>query len=457
MAPRTFAFAGLLALSLLAGPGATHSHVHLHAQEMPVSYICPMDPDVLDDKPSTCPICKMDLQPVRLESAWTCPTHQQQVVRTQSGQCPIDRRELVMVTVAHFYECASEKRGTSYADPGKCADGAPRIEKRELRAHGDHNPRHGGQFFMASDKWHHLEGTYPERGLFRLYLFDNFTKPLAVREATGRAVTREENGKEVEAFQLTPKGDASIFEARLGKNVTLPLTVTAKIKFSKNQPEQRFDFAFTELSKDAPAAAATTTSAKPAPAPSPAANPGRPTPTPAAAPAPVQAPSAAAAAAPPAAAPATPASSVPASTAAAAPAVPQVPPAPPAGQFPANVELAPPKAGALEEVLPTTSKELLALLHQRRQEADGLIKDNLFAQIYVPAMSGKGIALALENYVGELSDGQRARALAGIRRLVLAAWQLDFFGDLGNKEKLGQTYTLFAAAVADIEGAYAGR
>jgi hypothetical protein len=111
----------------------------------------------------------------------------------------------------------------------------------------------------------------------------------------------------------------------------------------------------------------------------------------------------------------------------------------------------------LDEVLPTSSPELLALLHKRREEADRLIKDNLFAQIYVPAMSGKNIALALEGYVNELPDRRRAEALAGIRRLVLTAWQLDYFGDLGNKEKLGEAYTLFAGAVADIEAAYAGK
>ena len=29
---------------------------------------------------------------------------------------------------------------------------------------------------MAPDNWHHLEGTYPEEGVFRVYLYDNFSQ-----------------------------------------------------------------------------------------------------------------------------------------------------------------------------------------------------------------------------------------------------------------------------------------
>ena len=41
----------------------------------PVSMTCPMHPDVVDSTPGSCPICKMNLVPVRLESVWTCPVH----------------------------------------------------------------------------------------------------------------------------------------------------------------------------------------------------------------------------------------------------------------------------------------------------------------------------------------------------------------------------------------------
>src|SRR6185369_4835110 len=77
---------------------------------------------------------------------------------------------------------------------GSCPDGTQMIAKRTLRPHGNHNPQHGGQFFMAPDNFHHLEGAYPRAGVFRLYLYDDYARPLPAaqtRKVKARAVTNE--------------------------------------------------------------------------------------------------------------------------------------------------------------------------------------------------------------------------------------------------------------------------
>jgi hypothetical protein len=90
------------------------------------------------------------------------------------GKCRIDRRDLVQAIVSVFWTCSGSDN--HLLDPGTCRDGTQRRVRYEERAHGDHNPKHGGQFFMAEDAWHHVEGTYPSAGLFRIHFYDNFTR-----------------------------------------------------------------------------------------------------------------------------------------------------------------------------------------------------------------------------------------------------------------------------------------
>ena len=57
------------------------------------TYICPMDPEVRQDHPGSCPVCGMALEPdlstlpaTRVE--YTCPMHPE-IVRAEPGSCPI--------------------------------------------------------------------------------------------------------------------------------------------------------------------------------------------------------------------------------------------------------------------------------------------------------------------------------------------------------------------------------
>ena len=120
-------------------------------------------------------------------------------------------------------------------------------------AHMDHTPRHGGIVFMAPDSFHHLEGTYSEPGVFRLYVTDNFREPVNVSVFSGRAVTEEsyvaatDEFREVTAFELVSSAEGAYLEASV-EALQMPADVIAKVVFEAGFPEERFDFIFAELS-----------------------------------------------------------------------------------------------------------------------------------------------------------------------------------------------------------------
>ncbi len=72
-----------------------HPHPHSHA-EAPVDesgmYTCPMDPEIIQEGPGTCPICGMALEPmgipvIPMETKYTCPMHPE-VIQDDPGNCP---------------------------------------------------------------------------------------------------------------------------------------------------------------------------------------------------------------------------------------------------------------------------------------------------------------------------------------------------------------------------------
>jgi hypothetical protein len=246
------AVAGAAVLATLAGGPA-----HLHAQEAlpPLVYVCPMHSDQVAHEDGECPICKMGLEPMRIDNTYTCPIHSV-VSERQPGKCPICGRTLGEITVAVAWKCTGSDQ--ELTEPSRCKDGTTAVRVQKMLAHGNHNPQHGGQFFMATDAWHHLEGTYPSPGVFRVYLYDNYTKPLsAARTAAvkARVVTKETTDpqtfvtREVASVPLTPSADGTWLEAAIGE-FPLPANLVVQAAFTADTPEQRFDFTFAEHSVD---------------------------------------------------------------------------------------------------------------------------------------------------------------------------------------------------------------
>lgn len=243
-------------LLLVLGEAAA---VRAQQQLPPLSYVCPMpqDAEVIEDKPGNCPKCGMHLQPIRLTSVWTCPIHAA-VTKDQAGTCPIDGRRLIQVTMSETWTCAGDAKGA--LERGTCPDGTPRKRTFNARPHGNHNPQHGGEFFMAPDNWHHLEGAYPAAGVFRLYLYDDYTKPLPaakVREIGGHVTTAD--GRDIPL-----KRNGRTLEANLGK-AGFPVALQARVKFEPDGKENVFDFTFPDYSRDAPEPAAAASAVPPAP------------------------------------------------------------------------------------------------------------------------------------------------------------------------------------------------
>jgi hypothetical protein len=376
----------------------------------PVSMTCPMHPDVLEKQTGSCPICKMSLVPVRLDTSWICPIHTTQM-SAKPGMCPIDKRPLVQARVAVTWTCAAQQ-GIDRLEPGTCPDGSPTIERRTLRPHGNHNPQHGGQFFMAADNWHHVEGTYPRTGVFRLYVYDDYARPLALADltkVTARVVTNERydvktrTSTDVTAFPLRPSRDGAYLEARV-TGVVFPAAMTAKIKIKPDSPEYRFDFTFAAVTQDP--GAATTVRAGGATASNRPANSGR-------------------------------ATAARGGTTSAAPATPAL-------------------SGPVATPIPETIPEILALIKTRDGEIRDLIREGNFAAVWVPAFQAKDLAVALEPHIGHLAPDARDAAEPALQRLVRYAWLLDSFGDLGNRQQVEDAYAAFARAAADVAKAFGG-
>ena len=378
----------------------------------PISYVCPMpqDAEVVEDKPGKCRKCGMTLVPVRLESVWTCPVHPL-VAESKPGTCPIDGRDLVPVTMTLSWTCPGSD--TQSLDPGTCPDGTPMTRKLSPRAHGNHNPQHGGQFFMAADNWHHLEGAFLPSGVFRLYLYDDFTRPLPlakVRGVTARVITKQtfdpitKTTKEITSFPLVRAGRS--LEARVGR-IPFPAQMSAKVRFEPDKPENLFDFTFEAYSKEP-------------------ASPPRTIMTPA---------DMAAASMPPMTPP-------PATT-------------PPAGESPAPVPAVDPALVPLP--IPDTVPEIVAQLRVRNDQIRAIIDRGAFASVYVPAFQAKDLALALDEQQAALPPDKRRIAEPAIAKLVRAAYLLDAFGDIGNRQQIVDAYTRFAAAVDEIESLFPRR
>src|SRR5262245_49506156 len=207
----------------------------------PLSWTCPMHAEVVDDQKGACPICKMALVPIRLELVWSCQLHLDLTER-QQGRCRICGRQLVKIIKAVSFACPAHAK-VNQIDPGTCPiDKRTLVRTYSLRPHGDHNPKHGGNFVMAPNNWH-LEATHPAPSQFRLYVYDDYSRPFIPKGFTSRIVAAQTS------IPFAPAVGGSFLQARLA-DAALPAAIVVKARFDAAQPEYQFDFQFYDYSKD---------------------------------------------------------------------------------------------------------------------------------------------------------------------------------------------------------------
>ena len=257
-------------------------------------------------------------------------------------------------------------------------------------AHMDHTSRHGGNVFMAPDSFHHIEGTYPKDGMFRIYATNNYREPVDVSTWSGRVVLEEEYDSatdeftEVVAFDLQPSPDGAFLESVVGP-VGLPGEFIAKVLLLEDSPEERFDFIFPAYSVAGDS-----------------------------------------------------------SLADASPATAGIDGAP------TNVPL----AERVRPTIPEVTADVLAEISARDATLQTLIEEGRFTEIFIPALQAKELGLALLDRGDELAPRQRNDVRIAVRHLVRAAYLLDWYGDLGNRLQVSGAYDVFARAAHTIVDTY---
>ena len=257
---------------------------------------------------------------------------------------------------------------------------------------------------MAPDNWHHIEGAYPSARSFRLYVYDDYGRPLpagTLKDVQARIVTREtfdpatRKTTEISAFPLRMSRNRGYLEARVD-TTTLPAEMTAKVRFGGDADEHRFDFTFEAFTEE-PAA-----------------------PT-----------------------------SVPAAKATSS----SVPAAPPATAVPPPQPVQAPDS-LVSQAIPSSLAEILGELKGKDVEVRELIARGDFGAVWVPAFRAKDLAIALEPHLAHLAAQQRDAGEPALARVVRGAWLLDAAGDVGNRQQVEAAYAAFTDGVTEVLAAF---
>ena len=98
--------------------------------------------------------------------------------------------------------------------------------------------------------------------------------------------------------------------------------------------------------------------------------------------------------------------------------------------------------------------ELIENLKARGAEVESLLKSGSLGGIYVPALQAKELALEIQ---ATQAEANRDAIEASVKQIVLAAYQLDNYGDLGDAGKAQEAFRSMSAAIATLDSLVPGR
>jgi hypothetical protein len=111
-----------------------------------------------------------------------------------------------------------------------------------------------------------------------------------------------------------------------------------------------------------------------------------------------------------------------------------------------TAEVAPAATRHAELHLPDSADGIFQAIMDRDARIRQLIEKGTWPDLYIPALEAKDLVLAL-------SQKEPERVALPAKKLVRAAWLLDTFGDLGNREQVESAYRLFEEAIRELEDA----
>ncbi len=117
-------------------------------------------------------------------------------------------------------------------------------------SHGDHTPKHGGIFFMAPNKMHHIESVYSKECGFQLYIYNEYTEPISVIgfQAVIKIIQDKKDEEIEHLLFLSPTKDHMILQSPLieGHHSDLDLegalSIELYLKFPGNNVPEEFNF-----------------------------------------------------------------------------------------------------------------------------------------------------------------------------------------------------------------------